>query len=37
LIVLTEKKEFFGPKKELNLTENGSKELEERKFELEKN
>ena len=37
LIVLTEKKGFFGPKKELNLTEKGSKELEERKFELEKN
>ena len=36
-IVLTEKKGFFGPKKELNLTESGSKELEERKFELEKN
>jgi len=36
-IVLTEKKRFFGPKKELNLTEKGSKELEERKFELEKN
>ena len=37
LIVLIEKKGFFGPKKELNLTEKGSKELEERKFELEKN
>ncbi len=37
LIILTEKKGFFGPKKELNLTEKGSKELEERKFELEKN
>ena len=37
LIVLTEKKGFFGPKKELNLTEKGNKELEERKFELEKN
>jgi len=36
LVVLTEKKGFFGPKKELNLTEKGSKELEERKFELEK-
>jgi len=37
LIVLTEKRGFFGPKKELNLTEKGNKELEERKFELEKN
>ena len=27
LIVLTEKKGFFGPKKELNLTEKGNKEL----------
>jgi len=36
LIVLIEKKGFFGPKKELNLTEKGNKELEERKFELEK-
>ena len=34
LVVLTEKKGFFGPKKELNLTEKGSRELEERKFEL---
>ena len=37
LIVLTEKKGLFGTKKELNLTEKGGKELEERKFELEKN
>jgi DNA-binding HxlR family transcriptional regulator len=37
LIVLSEKKGFFGPKKELSLTEKGSKELGERKFELEKN
>lgn len=37
LIALSEKKGFFGPKKELNLTEKGGKELEERKFELEKN
>ncbi|MGI0026684.1 MAG: winged helix-turn-helix transcriptional regulator [Nitrosopumilaceae archaeon] len=37
LVVLAEKNRFFGPKKELNLTEKGSKELEERKFELEKN
>lgn len=36
-IILTEKKGVFGPKKELNLTESGSKEFEERKFELEKN
>lgn len=37
LVILTEKKGFFGPKKELNLTEKGAKEFEERKFELEKN
>ena len=37
LVVLTEKKGFFGPKKELNLTEKGNRELKERKFELEKN
>jgi DNA-binding HxlR family transcriptional regulator len=37
LIVLIERKGFFGPKKELALTEKGSKELEVRKFELEKN
>ena len=36
-IILSEKKGFFGPKKELGLTEKGSKELAERKFELEKN
>jgi DNA-binding HxlR family transcriptional regulator len=36
LIALNEKKGFFGPKKELNLTEKGTKEFEERKFELEK-
>lgn len=36
MIILTEKKGFFGPKKELNLTEKGNKELEERKFELDK-
>ena len=36
-ISLIEKKGFFGPKKELNLTEKGSRELEERKFELEEN
>jgi len=32
-----EKKGFFGPKKEIMLTEKGRKELEERKFELQKN
>lgn len=37
LVALIEKKGLFGPKKELNLTEKGSNELEERKFELEKN
>jgi len=37
LIIFSEKKGFFGPKKELNLTKKGVKELEERKFELEKN
>src|SRR5690349_16050560 len=37
LIVLIEKKGLFGLKKELNLTEKGNNELEERKFELEKN
>ncbi len=36
LVKLTEKKVFFGPKKELNLTEKGIKEFEERRFELEK-
>ena len=36
-VILIEKKGFFGPKKELNLTEKGIRELEERKFELEKN
>lgn len=37
LIVLVEKKGFFGPKKELILTEKGSKELEARRFELQQN
>ncbi len=37
LIVLDEKKGFFGPKKEFALTEKGKNELEVRKFELEKN
>lgn len=36
-IVVIEKKGFFGPKKEIVLTEKGAKELEERKFELEQN
>jgi len=34
---VVEKKGFFGPKKEITLTEKGEKELEERKFELQKN
>lgn len=34
-VTLVEKKGFFGPKKEFVLTEKGSKELEERKFELQ--
>ena len=36
-ITVIEKKGFFGPKKEIILTEKGEKELEERKFELQKN
>ncbi len=36
-ITVIEKKGFFGPKKEIILTEKGKNELEERKFELEKN
>jgi len=36
-ITVVEKKGFFGPKKEIILTESGKKELEERKFELQKN
>lgn len=36
-ITVIEKKGFFGPKKEIILTEKGVKELEERKFELEQN
>ena len=36
-ITVVEKKGFFGPKKEITLTEKGEKELEERKFELQKN
>ncbi|TLX95536.1 MAG: hypothetical protein E6K91_02685 [Thaumarchaeota archaeon] len=37
LITIVEKKGFFGPKKEIMLTEKGHKELKERKFELQKN
>ncbi len=35
LVSLVEKKGFFGPKKELILTEKGTKELEARRFELQ--
>ena len=37
LIMVSEKKGFFGPKIEIVLTDKGKKELEERRFELEKN
>ena len=37
LITVVEKKGWFGPKKEIILTEKGTKELEERRFELQKN
>jgi predicted transcriptional regulator len=37
LITLVEKKGWFGPKKEIMLTEKGIKELDERRFELQKN
>jgi DNA-binding PadR family transcriptional regulator len=37
LITIVEKKGWFGPKKEISLTEKGIKELEERRFELQKN
>jgi predicted transcriptional regulator len=37
LIIVVEKKGLFGSKKEIILTEKGNKELEERKFELQKN
>ena len=37
LITIIEKKGFFGPKKDIVLTEKGQRELEERKFELQKN
>ena len=36
-ITVIEKKGFFGPKKDIVLTEKGNRELEERKFELQKN
>ncbi len=35
LVTLVEKKGFFGPKKELVVTEKGIKELEARRFELQ--
>ncbi len=35
LVTTVEKKGFFGPKKEIVLTEKGIKELEERRFELQ--
>ena len=37
LITVVEKKGWFGPKKEIILTEKGNKELEERRFELQQN
>lgn len=37
LITNIEKKGFFGPKKEISLTDKGVKELEERRFEMQKN
>ncbi|MDE1828928.1 MAG: hypothetical protein KGI25_01265 [Thaumarchaeota archaeon] len=36
-VTLVEKKGFFGPKKELVLTEKGKKELDERRFEMQQN
>ena len=36
-IILIEKKGWFGPKKEIALTDKGTKELDERRFELQKN
>jgi predicted transcriptional regulator len=36
-ITVIEKKGWFGPKKEIILTEKGYKEFEERRFELQKN
>lgn len=35
LVATDEKKGFFGPKKEIVLTEKGAKELEERRFEMQ--
>jgi DNA-binding PadR family transcriptional regulator len=37
LITNIERKGFFGPKKEIGLTDKGVKELEERRFEMQKN
>lgn len=37
LITIVEKKGFFSTKKEIVLTEKGQRELQERKFELQKN
>lgn len=37
LITSAEKKGFFGPKKEIILTDKGTKELEERRFEMQQN
>lgn len=35
LVTTVEKKGFFGPKKEIVMTEKGAKELEERRFEMQ--
>ena len=35
--IIIEKKGWFGPKKEITLTDKGNKELEERRFELQQN
>lgn len=37
LITSVEKKGFFGPKKEIILTDKGTKELQERRFEMQQN
>ncbi|MGH9999555.1 MAG: hypothetical protein ACRD90_06820, partial [Nitrosopumilaceae archaeon] len=37
LVTVVEKKGFFSTKKEIALTEKGQRELQERKFELQKN
>lgn len=37
MVQMVERRGFFGPKKELVLTDKGMKELEERKFELQQN